>query len=167
MILVLFVTWSTGKNYTGGPTNNETLIEDTYLCEYNVLCPNLMILSRVSNPTKSWKIEYNFKWNQPNLSRGLNLNRDLNSLNSASVHLYKYCSLFVSNKRKIHRARHFENNSHNPREGLWLVKIEKILPRKNNENTYYWKCTRSPRKFEKDFKLRCWEFKAKIVNRNI
>ena len=30
------------------------------------------------------KIEYNFKWNQPKLSRSLNLNRGLNSLNSAS-----------------------------------------------------------------------------------
>ena len=30
------------------------------------------------------KIEYNFKWNQPYLSRGLNLSRGSNSLNSAS-----------------------------------------------------------------------------------
>ena len=28
---------------------------------------------------------YNFKWNQPHLSRGLNLNRRLNSLNSATA----------------------------------------------------------------------------------
>ena len=50
-----------------------------------------MNLSRDSNPKKlvsierrlkSWKIEYKFKRNQPNLSRGWNLNRDLNSLNS-------------------------------------------------------------------------------------
>ena len=40
--------------------------------------------SRISNlnfnlaPAKSWKIEYNFKWNQPYVSRGSN------SLNSAS-----------------------------------------------------------------------------------
>jgi len=56
------------------------------------LCPNLMKLSRVSNPPKtgfknrrliSWNIEYNFKWNQPYLSRGLNLSRSSNSLNSA------------------------------------------------------------------------------------
>ena len=32
---------------------------------------------------KSWNIWYNFKWNQPYLNRGLNLNRRLNSLNSA------------------------------------------------------------------------------------
>ena len=52
-----------------------------------------MNLSRVSNPPKtglierrlkSWKIEYNFKWNQPYLSHSLNLSRGLNSLNSAS-----------------------------------------------------------------------------------
>ena len=52
-----------------------------------IQCPNLIILSRVSNPPKpvsierqlkSWKIEYNFKWNQPYLIRGSN------SLNSAS-----------------------------------------------------------------------------------
>ena len=32
---------------------------------------------------KSWKILYNFKWNQPYFSRGLNLSRGSNSLNSA------------------------------------------------------------------------------------
>ena len=50
-------------------------------------------LSRVSNPPKpvsiegrlkSWNIKYNFKWNQPYLSRVSNLSRDTNSLNSAS-----------------------------------------------------------------------------------
>ena len=30
------------------------------------------------------KLDYNFKWNQPYLSRGLNLSRGSNSLNSAS-----------------------------------------------------------------------------------
>ena len=33
---------------------------------------------------KSWNIEYNFKWNQPCLSRFSNLSRGLNSLNWAS-----------------------------------------------------------------------------------
>ena len=33
---------------------------------------------------KSWNIWYNFKLNQPYLNRGLNLNRRLNSLNSAN-----------------------------------------------------------------------------------
>ena len=57
-------------------------------------CPNLINLSRVSNPPKkwvsiksplkSWTIEYNFKKNQPYLSPGLNLSRGSNSLNSAS-----------------------------------------------------------------------------------
>ena len=37
---------------------------------------------------KSWNIWYNFKLNQPYLSRGLNLNRRSNSLNSAAVYLY-------------------------------------------------------------------------------
>ena len=56
--------------------------------------PNLMNLSRVSNPPKTsfdWapayifkNYSYNFKWNQSYLSRGLNLNRGSNSLNSYS-----------------------------------------------------------------------------------
>ena len=33
---------------------------------------------------KSWNIEYNFKWNQPYLSRGLILSWGSNTLNSAS-----------------------------------------------------------------------------------
>ena len=33
---------------------------------------------------KSWKIEYNLRWNQLYLSRGLNLSPGLNSLNSES-----------------------------------------------------------------------------------
>ena len=33
---------------------------------------------------KSWNIWYNFKWNQPYLSRGLNLNRRSNSFDSAT-----------------------------------------------------------------------------------
>ena len=37
---------------------------------------------------KSWTIEYNFKWNQPYLSRGLNLTRGSNSLNSTSVYMF-------------------------------------------------------------------------------
>ena len=38
---------------------------------------------QLSARLKSWKIEYNFKWNQPYLSRA----RGLNSLNTASVPL--------------------------------------------------------------------------------
>ena len=37
---------------------------------------------------KSWGIWYNFKWNQPYLNRGWNLNRGLNSLNSATGLIY-------------------------------------------------------------------------------
>ena len=37
------------------------------------------------NPETFW---YNFKWNQPYLNRGLNLNRRSNSLNSASVYTF-------------------------------------------------------------------------------
>ena len=33
---------------------------------------------------KPWNIWFNFKWNQPYLNRGLNLNRRSNSLNSAT-----------------------------------------------------------------------------------
>jgi len=40
---------------------------------------------------KSWNIWYNFKWNQPYLSRGLNLNRRSNSLNSATGPLSRFC----------------------------------------------------------------------------
>ena len=57
---------------------------------------NLKNLSRGLNPPKSaktrfkwsarrlksWNIWYHFKWNQPYLNRGLNLNRRSNSLNS-------------------------------------------------------------------------------------
>jgi len=50
-----------------------------------------MNLSRVSNQSvsierwlESWNIEYNFKWNQPYLSRVSKLSRGSNSLNSAS-----------------------------------------------------------------------------------
>ena len=57
-------------------------------------CPNLMDLSHVLNPPKtgsierrlkSWNYEYDFKRNQPYLSRGFNLSRGSNSLNSASA----------------------------------------------------------------------------------
>jgi len=50
-----------------------------------------MNLSRVLNPPKTgfnwapaWNNEHDFKWNQPYLTRGLNLSRCSNSLNSAS-----------------------------------------------------------------------------------
>ena len=52
------------------------------------------------------KVEYNFKWNQPYLSRGLNLNRSSNSLNSASclvnpkIHMKKIHQIFVNNSLK-------------------------------------------------------------------
>ena len=36
---------------------------------------------------KYWKIEYDFKWNQSNLCRNLNLSHSSNSLNSASGYL--------------------------------------------------------------------------------
>ena len=38
------------------------------------------------------KIWYNFKWNQPNLSRGLKLNRHSSSLNSATGQINLYAS---------------------------------------------------------------------------
>jgi len=50
-----------------------------------------MNLSHVSNPRKArfkGKINYKFKWNQPYLSRGLNLKRRSNSLNSTSERLF-------------------------------------------------------------------------------
>ena len=58
------------------------------------LCASLMNLNRaqirqkpvsIEHRLKSWNIEYNFKWNQPYLSRVSNLSRSSNSLNSASV----------------------------------------------------------------------------------
>ena len=57
----------------------------------SVLRWNLNNLSRGLNPPNpglnsapAWNIWYNFKWNQPYLNRGLNLNRRSNSLNSAT-----------------------------------------------------------------------------------
>ena len=53
---------------------------------------------------KSWNIRYNFKWNQPYLSRGLNLNRRTNSLNSATdlinlINCFKFDVRCVRNYR--------------------------------------------------------------------
>ena len=50
--------------------------------------PNLMNLSRVSNQPKpgfNWNVEYNFKWNQPYLSRVSNISSGSNCLSSASA----------------------------------------------------------------------------------
>ena len=56
--------------------------------------PNLMNLSRVSvnkNPVlierrlQSWNVKYNFKWNQPYLSRVSNISSGSNCLSSASA----------------------------------------------------------------------------------
>ena len=57
------------------------------MSEFNEFKPRLKSQKPVSieRQLKSWKIEYNFKGNQPNLSPGLNLSRGLNSLNPASV----------------------------------------------------------------------------------
>ena len=41
-------------------------------------------LVSIERRLKSWKIEYNFKWNQTILSFGLNVRRGSNSLNSVS-----------------------------------------------------------------------------------
>ena len=64
---------------------------------------------------KSLNIWYNFKWNQPYLNRGLNLNRRSNSLNSATdyiiyifitiilfLHGYKFNSFLLFNQMKTY-----------------------------------------------------------------
>ena len=64
-----------------------TFEEQWAATEFNEFKPRLRILQKqvsIERRLKSWKIEYNFKWSQPYLSRSLNLNRDSNSLNSAS-----------------------------------------------------------------------------------
>ena len=62
---------------------------------------------RLKSPKNS--IEYNFKWNQPNLSRGLN------SLNSASVKVY--CGIMQHGQTKeIDRIQSFLR--HNVSQGL-------------------------------------------------
>ena len=43
---------------------------------------------------KSWNILYNFKWNQPYLNRGLNLNRRSNYLNSVTGFFSIFPSIF-------------------------------------------------------------------------
>ena len=55
--------------------------------EFNEFKPRLKSLKNrvhLSASLNPWKIKYNVKWNQPNLSLGLNLSRGSNSLNSAS-----------------------------------------------------------------------------------
>ena len=54
------------------------------MSKFNEFKPRLKKLVSIERWLKSRKIEYNFKKNQPYLSRGLNLSHDSNSLNSAS-----------------------------------------------------------------------------------
>ena len=61
------------------------------------LIPQKQVL--IERRLKSWKNEYKFKWNHKNLSRGLNLNRGSNSLNSASDNL----SYLVSSRNFVTR----------------------------------------------------------------
>jgi len=50
----------------------------------------------ISQPAPyQWNIWYNFKWNQPYLNRGLNLNRRSNSLNSAIGWLIPYIQKYI------------------------------------------------------------------------
>ena len=58
--------------------------------EFNEFEPRLKStqnLISIERRLKSWNIEYNFKWNQPCLSRVSNLSRGLNSLNLVSVRI--------------------------------------------------------------------------------
>ena len=55
--------------------------------EFNEFEPRLKSAKKpvlIERRLKYWKIEYNFMWNQPYLSRGLILSRGSNSMNSAS-----------------------------------------------------------------------------------
>ena len=51
---------------------------------------------------KSWNFWYNFKWNQPYLNHGLNLNRRSNSLNSVTGSLK-----WMASKAGFHNSRAF------------------------------------------------------------
>ena len=90
--------------YEDGEEMQKTKFNLYFAAFKEYLCPNLMNLSRDLNLPKtgfnrawlkSWKIEYNFKWNQLYLSRGLNLIRGSNSLNSASGRLCKQSGLKI------------------------------------------------------------------------
>ena len=76
--------------------------------EFNEFKPRLKSPKKpvsIQRRLKPWKIKYNFKWNQLYLSRGLNLSRGSNSLNSASEcinskfgkHKFLYFTTFVDN----------------------------------------------------------------------
>ena len=59
---------------------------------------------------KSWNIWYNFKWNQPYLNRGLNLNRRSNSLNSATDYIAIF--LYVHHLNLRHQDQGTQNDIH-------------------------------------------------------
>ena len=71
-----------------------SLIEMAYatssVSEFNKFEPRLKSAKKpvsIEWRLKSWRNEYDFKWNQPYLSRSLDLSRGSNSLNSASGHM--------------------------------------------------------------------------------
>ena len=66
------------------------LIKDTYVWIQWIWAASLIRQKPVSieRRLKSWSNEYDFKWNQPYLSRGLNFSRYSNSLNSFSILLF-------------------------------------------------------------------------------
>ena len=59
------------------------------MSKFNELEPRLKSSKNWFQLKQSWNNEYDFKWNEPYLSRGLNLGRGSNSLNSASGKILK------------------------------------------------------------------------------
>ena len=77
---------------------------------------------------KSWNIWYNFKWNQPYLNRGINLNRRSNSLNSATEYLFSYFNL----------QNLMENSSQKNIRNHQLRKLSKITTWRNCTRNVKW-----------------------------
>ena len=65
----------------------------SYLCLFIYLWLKTGFMER---RRKSWKTKYNFKWNKPNLSHGLNLSRGSNSLKELSLcHKFSFCKTYI------------------------------------------------------------------------
>ena len=87
-ILLLFLNPIFWKNYLDVKITNIFKYSESEFNEFKtrLKSPKKPVLTE--RRLKSWTIEYNFKWNQPYLSRGLNLTRGSNSLNSTSVYMF-------------------------------------------------------------------------------
>jgi len=60
--------------------DNEAWVRIKWIWAASQICVKPVLIKR---RLESWKTDYNFEWNQPYLSPGLNFSRSSNSLNSA------------------------------------------------------------------------------------